>query len=62
MRTLQELGFIDSKDGSSGPFHYVLLCNPHTVAWKLKEQIQEGLFRQLLDRAFDIGAKDMTRG
>ena len=60
MRKLQELGFIDCKDGSSGPFHYVLLRNPHTVARKLKDQIQEGLFRQLLDRAFDIGAKDMT--
>lgn len=62
MRTLQELGFIDCKEGSSGSFHYVLLLNPHTVAQKLKKQIQEGLFRQLLDRAFDIGAKDMTGG
>ena len=60
MRTLQELGFIDCKDGSSGRFHYVLLRNPHTVARKLKDQIQEGLFRQLFDRALDIGAKDMT--
>lgn len=62
MRTLQELGFIDSKDGASGPFHYVLLRNPHTVARKLKDRVQDGLFRQLLDRAFDIGAKDMTGG
>lgn len=61
MRTLQDLGFIDCKDGSSGPFHYVLLLNPHVVVWKLKERIQEGLFRQLLDRAIDIGAKDMVR-
>lgn len=62
MRSLQELGFIDCKDGASGPFHYVLLHNPHTVARKLKDRIQDGLFRQLLDRAFDIGAKDMTGG
>ena len=62
MRTLQELGFIDCKDGSSGAFHYVLLRDPHTVVRKLKERIQAGLYRQLLDRALDIGATDMTRG
>lgn len=62
MKTLQTLGFIDCKDGVSGPFHYVLLRNPHKVAWELREKIQEGLFRQLLDRAYDIGAKDMTEG
>ena len=60
MGTLQGLGFIDCKDGSSGSFHYVLLRNPHTVARKMKGRIQEGLYRQLLDRALDIGAKDMT--
>jgi hypothetical protein len=59
MRTLKELGFIDAKHGSSGEFHYVLIFNPHRVVWKLKDQIQEGLFRQLWERAIDIGARDM---
>jgi hypothetical protein len=31
MRKLKELGFIDSKSGSSGDFHYVLLLNPLLV-------------------------------
>lgn len=62
MRALQELGFIDCKEGATGPFHYVLLKNPHTIVKRLKEKIQDGLYRQLLDRALDIGAKDMTGG
>jgi hypothetical protein len=59
MRTLQELGFIEAKPGSAGEFHYVLIFNPHRVIWKLKSTIQEGLFRQLWERAIDIGARDM---
>ena len=59
MRTLKELGFIDAKPGSAGEFHYVLIFNPHRVVWKLKDRIQEGLFRQLWERAIDIGARDM---
>lgn len=59
MSTLKNLGFIDSKPGSSGDFHYVLLFNPHKIVWKLKDQIQSQLFMQLLDRTVEIGAKDM---
>ena len=59
MRSLVELGFIDAKEGSAGPFHYVLLLNPHKVVWQLKDRIQEGTFRQLQTRAIEIGAKDM---
>jgi hypothetical protein len=59
MRTLKQLGFIDAKPGSSGEFHYVLIFNPHRVVWNLKSGIQEGLFRQLWERAIDVGAKDM---
>lgn len=59
MRTLKELGFIDAKPGSAGEFHYVLIFNPHRVVWNLKGQIQEGLFRQLWERAIDVGATDM---
>src|SRR5690606_37948711 len=59
MRTLVELGFIRTKPGSAGDFHYVLLLNPHRVVWSLKDKIQPQLFMQLHDRALDIGAKDM---
>jgi hypothetical protein len=60
MKTLQELGFIDAKKGGSGDYHYVLIPNPHVVVRKLKNRIPESLYRQLYDRAFDIGAKDMV--
>ncbi len=62
MKSLQDLGFIDCKEGASGKFHYVLIKNPHLVIWQLKYKIQERLFRQLLDRALDVGAKDMSDG
>ena len=54
-----ELGFIDAKEGPSGPYHYVLLFNPHKVVWGLKDRIQASTFRQLQTRAIEIGAKDM---
>jgi hypothetical protein len=62
MKTLQELGFIDAKEGSTGAFHYVLIPNPHRVIQKLKGRIQDALFRQIFNRALDIGAKDFTTG
>jgi hypothetical protein len=62
MKTLQGLGFIDAKDGASGDFHYVLLLNPHIVIQKLKNRIQESRFRQIYNRALDIGAIDFEVG
>lgn len=59
MQTLQSLGLIDSKPGSSGDFHYVLIFNPHKVIWQLKPRIQSRVFMQLHDRAIEIGADDM---
>jgi hypothetical protein len=58
MKMLQELGFIDAKEGASGDFNYVLILNPHIVIQKLRGKIQESLFRQIYNRALDIGAKD----
>lgn len=58
MKKLQELGFIDAKEGASGDFNYVLILNPHIVIQKLKGIIQESRFRQIYSRALDIGAKD----
>lgn len=59
MRSLVNLGLIDAKDGPAGPYHFVLLFNPHKVVWDLKSQIQISVFRQLQTRAIEIGAKDM---
>lgn len=59
MKTLQDLGFIDARKGASGDYHYILIKNPHVVIHKIKDQIPESLFRQLLDRALDIGAGDI---
>jgi hypothetical protein len=59
MQALKELGFIDSKPGSSGEFHFVLLYNPHWAVWKLRPKIQEQAFMQLQDRAMEIGAQDL---
>ena len=50
---------VHPKEGPTGPHHYVLLYNPHKVVWKLKDQIQEGTFRELQTRAIAIGASDM---
>jgi len=58
MKTLQELGFIDAKEGASGDFHYVLILNPHIVIQKMKDKIQDSRYRQIYNRALDIGAKD----
>ena len=59
MKTLKELGFIDTREGSHD-HQFVLLFNPHRVIKKIKDQIPEHLFNQVISRAFDIGAKDMT--
>lgn len=59
MHTLQKLGFIDARPGSSGDFHHVLIYNPHKVVWRLKDRISPRLFSQLYDRAIEVGAEDM---
>jgi hypothetical protein len=61
MKSLCDLGFIEAKKGASGDYHYVLLRNPHKVVWALKDQIQDVLFTQLMERAHDIGAKDFKK-
>ena len=60
MQTLVELGFIQAREGGSGPYHYVLLLNPHKVVWDLKSSISERAFMQLRDRALEVGAVDIN--
>lgn len=58
MRRLRELLFIQTKPGSSGEFHYVLLVNPNAaMEWmRIQGQMQDGLYGRFIDRVADIGA------
>jgi hypothetical protein len=59
MKRLRELGFIRSKKGTSGEFHYVLLLNPNVVLAQLdeKKMLQSTLADRFEDRLNEIGAK-----
>jgi|SRR5882724_4872558 len=63
MLLLKKLFFIDIKPGKSGDISHVLIWNPHRII-RIHEQqktpgLVEGTFNALLERAVDIGAKDM---
>lgn len=64
MKLLHELGFIDIKPGKSGAISHVIIWNPHLVIREHHEKRTPGLveatYNMLLDRALEIGAKDMT--
>jgi len=59
MKRLRDLGFIRSKKGTSGDFHYVLLLNPNIALAQLREQeqLQENLADRFEDRLAEIGAR-----
>lgn len=59
MRTLRDLGFIQTKEGSTGDFHYVLLLNPNIGIEKLKREgkTQASFYGRFRDRLIDIGAE-----
>ncbi len=63
MKILKELSFIDIKPGKSGPISHVIIWNPHMVIRHHHEKKTPGLveatYNMLIDRALDIGAKDM---
>lgn len=63
MRTLRDLSFIETKEGSTGDFHYVLLLNPNIGIEKLKRagKAQTSFYGRFRDRLIDIGAeRDIT--
>lgn len=64
MYLLQELRFIDIKPGTSGPISHVILWNPHwVIRWHHSQKtpgLIEANFNALLERAIEVGAKDMT--
>ena len=63
MKKLQELRFIDAKEGSAGPFTNILVYNPHLVIMKIKKnkdnEIREDLYNSLIARMAYIGAKEV---
>lgn len=62
MKTLAELGFIDIKEGPSGPLSYALIFNPYLVIRRLHDQkhpgVREDKFNALIERACEISAAD----
>jgi hypothetical protein len=59
MKVLREHGFIKCVGGVHD-YHYVLVLNPHKVIKKKAGEIQRKLYAQLIARACDVGARDMT--
>jgi hypothetical protein len=63
MKLLQQLRFIDIKPGRSGEISHVLIWNPHySIRWHHGNKtpgLVEANFNALLERALEIGAKDM---
>lgn len=61
MKQLKELGFIQTRKGVSGDFHYILLMNPNVVIELMhksgKHPIQDELYLKFRDRIMDIGAR-----
>ena len=63
MKILQELHFIEIKPGKSGPISHAIILNPHFVIRRHHEEKTPGLteasYNMLIDRALEVGAKDM---
>ncbi len=61
MQILKELRFIDYKQGTSGPIHYILIFNPYHVIKKHRESgdLQEGPYNALRERMIEIRASDL---
>ena len=61
IRKLHELGFIDVKEGPSGPVSYILIVNPYTPLKRLREEgkISSQFWNALIARMIEIGANDL---
>lgn len=64
MKILANLGFIDLKEGPSGPMSYALILNPYLVIRRHKHQhhpgVREDKYNALVERAIEIGAADLN--
>ncbi|MCH8622924.1 hypothetical protein [Undibacterium sp. TS12] len=60
MRKLEELGFIQSKPGLAGDFHYVLILNPIQVIESIyKDKPNDIAYAALRGRLVQVGADDI---
>jgi hypothetical protein len=63
MKILADLGFINIKEGPSGPMSYALIFNPYLVIRRLRDHVKhpgmrEDKYNALLERAGEISASD----
>ncbi len=58
MKRLDALGFIRSRSGPAGEFHYVLLTNPNVAIERLRlnGEVQDGIYGRFWDRISEVGA------
>lgn len=58
MRRLRELGFVRTKKGPSGEFHFVLLLNPNVAVEIMRAEglVQVDLYGRFVERVADVGA------
>jgi hypothetical protein len=58
MRTLRDLGFILTKPGASGEFHYILLLNPNVAVEQMRRRglVQDAVYGRFQERLADVGA------
>lgn len=63
IKQLIKLNFIEVKGGPKGPYQYVLIINPYHVLCDHKEagHIQNQYWLSFLERAEEIGAKDIKK-
>ena len=63
MKILSDLGFIDIKEGPSGPMSYALIYNPYLVIRRLHAAktfgVREDKYNALMERAGEISANDL---
>jgi len=63
LRTLAELGFIETKPGPSGELSYALILNPYEVIKrhhaKKHPGITQAAYNALRQRTIEIGADDL---
>ncbi|MDB5709471.1 MAG: hypothetical protein JWL96_1541 [Sphingomonas bacterium] len=64
MRALADLGFIDVKEGQSGPLSYALIKNPYLAIKALREKGHQGVTKEkynaLIERCLEIGETSLN--
>lgn len=62
MRSLQELGFIDTRPGLASDLQYVLILNPIIVIaefYRVTERPHDAAYTALITRLIEVGADDL---